>query len=114
MAEQPANGPQLVPAPQPVQEPAGPVQRGQGVRGQYCYWITASDPLPETVQRLGVKLTGCTTARLLDCYAVMHDACNSERNFGDVRISCVLKHNYATTTHPQTLRCFTCYYLEHA
>jgi hypothetical protein len=33
----------------------GPEQKGRGCNGQYVYWIVMSHPLPDTVQRLGLK-----------------------------------------------------------
>jgi len=36
--------------------PSGPVQAGRGVQGQYVYWITMSQPKPETIEQLGVKV----------------------------------------------------------
>ena len=47
-----------VAVPAPAVEPAGPLQRGGGVKGQYVYWITMPNPLPETVASCGVKKLG--------------------------------------------------------
>ena len=47
-----------VAVPAPAVEPAGPLQRGRGVKGQYVYWITMPNPLPETVASCGVKKLG--------------------------------------------------------
>ena len=35
-----------VAVPAPAVEPAGPLQRGRGVKGQYVYWMTMPNPLP--------------------------------------------------------------------
>ena len=37
-------------------EPLGPNQRGRGVQGQYVYWICMAHPMPETVEKLGLKV----------------------------------------------------------
>ena len=47
-----------VAVPAPAVEPAGPLQRGRGVKGQHVYWITMPNPLPETVASCGVKELG--------------------------------------------------------
>ena len=47
-----------VAVPAPAVEPAGPLQRGRGVKGQHVYWITMPNPLPETVASCGVKKLG--------------------------------------------------------
>lgn len=34
----------------------GPLQKGQGVAGQYVYWICMAHPFAETVEAQGVKI----------------------------------------------------------
>ena len=53
-----------VAVPAPAVKPAGLLQRGGGVTGQYVYWITMPNALPETVASCGVKKLGTPYKKL--------------------------------------------------